>query len=142
MHYLMHLYRQPAIFQLVNFPRLYLRIEHGPLTCPVIADAFMTMDVAALPAVRPLYVLCHESEHSIEIPRIEVAVCGLQDFNFLVHCAPSRSLAIQDVPLSLDRYRAGYGSARRNPCHSRLRRDSEWKSRHNRLRFSPFGVRA
>ena len=82
---LVHLYRKSAIVELVNLNGLDMRVEHRPLPSPVIAHAFMSMDEAAFPTVRPLNIRRHEGQYRIEVSCVKAGVCGLQDFVFLVH---------------------------------------------------------
>ena len=63
-----------------NLHRLHMRVDHAPLPRPVSPHSLVPVDIAAFHPVGPDHVGMHQRQHGVELPRIEPAISGGQDF--------------------------------------------------------------
>lgn len=70
-HDLMHIDQNAAVIFRIEVHWLDIRVDFGPLRCPVGADFFRATDKAALKCFRPSHVRSHGSESSVNIAGIE-----------------------------------------------------------------------
>lgn len=56
-----------------------VRIQGNELTCPIVTHLVLSMDVAALPAVRPFHFGVHPRDYRLNVTGIEIAIGGGQN---------------------------------------------------------------
>src|ERR1700730_881197 len=84
-------------------PRLDMRIDHRPLTGPVAADAFASMHVAAVLAIRPHDVSVQGNKDPFDVTGIEALVNTLDKFHIAGHRPSHSSLMLAAAATAFQR---------------------------------------
>lgn len=79
---LMHLNQDPPGVIREESNRLHMRIDLAPLLPPVSTDLFRSTDKTAFERSGPGHIWSHESESSLNLPRIEGHIGRAEQFNF------------------------------------------------------------
>jgi hypothetical protein len=64
---------------------LDVRTDHGPLSRPVLAYGFTSMNVATLHAVSPDDIISERGQHPVNVPRVKAIVDALEEFDIAIH---------------------------------------------------------
>ena len=77
---LVHFDNHAIILIALDAQRIDVRIENVPLTGPVVAYRFTSMDVPALHSVCPFHCGMHACQDGIDTPFVEVAISPSEEF--------------------------------------------------------------
>ena len=65
--------------------RLDVRVDHRPLTCPVVANFVASVDMTAFHAICPNDILVHGCEDRLHVTSVEAVVNTLKEVHFVRH---------------------------------------------------------
>ena len=77
---LVHCNSHAAVFFRIKPDWFDMWIHQTPLPCPVLADSGMATDASALHSIRPIHILVHRLQSTVEIPLIEERVRSDKQF--------------------------------------------------------------